>query len=78
MVQSVTLSFMQSAIVGQSEDLKKKLIIWLKFCSKSGGYLCLCVSLCLCVVARTYISTYVCVCTDMYLYIFTHISAVCW
>ena len=36
-------SFKHFAFVGQSEGfLKKRLLIWLIFCSKSGGYLCVC------------------------------------
>ena len=60
------MSFIQSAMVGQSEGLKKRLI-WLIFL---GGYLCVCLSLCVieclyvcvCDVARAYLCVYVCVC----------------
>ena len=70
-VQSVPhLSFIHSAIIGQSEDFWKKQSIWLIFCSKSGGYLCVCVPkfvyywmlvwLCMCCCSSGYI--YVCLC----------------
>ena len=48
---------------------------------KSGGYLYVCVAklvcywMFVCAIVHVYISTYVCVCTGMHLYIFIHISA---
>ena len=46
MVQSVTLSSMRSAIVGQNEDLKEKTIKMFNFLFEKWGYLCVCLSLC--------------------------------
>ena len=64
MVKSMILGFMQSEIVGQSEDLKKKKINKFIFGRKSEGYLCVCLSLCvieclyvcICAVARVIIT----------------------
>ena len=41
----MTLGFKQSAISGQSEDIFKKMLNMVKFCLKSGGYLCVYLSL---------------------------------
>ena len=74
MVVSLTLGFIHFAIVGQSEDLKKKRFIWLIFCSKSGGYLCACVLkfVYVLMLVRTYIRmfVYVLACIFIYLHIF--------
>ena len=42
MIVSVILGFMHFAFIRQGEVFKKDLLIWLIFCSKSGGYLCVC------------------------------------
>ena len=44
-VQSLSLDFIQLAIVGESEDLKKTINMVI-FCSKCEGYLCVYLSLC--------------------------------
>ena len=49
MVQSLTLGFVHLAIVEQSEDFKNKKINMINFYSKSRSYLCVRVSLSLCV-----------------------------
>ena len=77
MVLSVTLSFMQSAIVGQSEGLLKKRLIWLILVGEVGvicvcSYICVLLNVSMFVYVPSLVCTYVGI-FGMYWHVSLHI-----